>query len=259
MKDLPIMVALRIAMRSLPSLSTKGTAITSLVVVPLLQVVLMLTIATAMGVGQPLLVVYAGLVIATMTTVLIGGVSMVTRDRGLGVAVEILTTRPLSPSYWVTRFLPAGLISLSTAILTALAAFALDPSHNLGLLIAVVLAVGIGGVAGGAVGMACAGAALAGRDPFSVANIIAASLPITAGVLLPHSHYPVVFKQFSAVMPGTWLVEALRGIAAGGTWGQFAATMLLETVVSGVWCLVGLILIRRAASALYQGAPTSLM
>lgn len=259
MRHHPTVVALRVVMRSMPALTNRGTALTTLVLVPLLQVALLLTIATALGVGDTVVVTYASLVVAAMGSVIAGGVSMVTRDRALGVAAEIMSTRPLFLRYWATRYAPAALISAVMGLVAATGVLLVEPAHDLNLYLSTVVGILLAVLVGGVAGLTVAAAALSRQDPYSWSNILVAALPITAGVLLPHSQYPVVLKELSALMPGTWLVEAIRGIAAGDTWANFGLSLLLEVAVAGGWWVAGLLLVRRAADALYRGAPSALL
>lgn len=75
--------------------------------------------------------------------------------------------------------------------------------------------------------------------------------PLSAGVLLPHATYPAGIREVCEVLPGTWLVAALRENAP--------ALMLVECGVSALWLVLGLALLMVAGQLRYRSGRTDLL
>ncbi|WCZ37533.1 ABC transporter permease [Corynebacterium heidelbergense] len=256
-RDSPWAVALRVAARSTPALANSRTAATSLVLLPLLEVLLLLSVVASMRLPDGVLIADAGLVVSSAGVVAFGGVTAVTRDRALGVLADVITTRPLSPRYWVSRFAPVAAFSAATSLCAATGVFIADPAHDshryaLTLLCAIPLAIVVGACAG----IVCCVAAIAWRDPFLLSNLLAAAFPVTAGVLLEHAHYPVVVRQIVGGLPLTWLVQFLRDATSGAPAGVTLGHLGLELVVDGLWLAAGVGAVLMAARVMLRDGRT---
>ena len=244
-------VALRIARRSMPALANPRTAVVTLVAAPLLEVVLLLVIALRLRVPETIIVTDAGLVVTTITTMTSGITAAVVRDRAQGILAHIMATAPLHLHYWVSKFVPLAGIVTATNLIVATMVLVADPHHDLQLYALTLAGISTAAVTSVGVGMVCAAGTIVLHDPFRLANIVTAVVPLSAGVLLPHTAYPAGIREVCEVLPGTWLVAALRENAP--------ALVLVECGVSALWLVLGLALLMVAGQLRSRSGRTELL
>lgn len=244
-------VALRIARQSMPALANPRTAVVTLVAAPLLEVVLLLVIALRLRVPETIIVTDASLVVTTITTMTGGITAAVVRDRAQGILAHIMATAPLHLRYWVSKFVPLAGIVTATNLIVATTVLVADPHHDLQLYALTLAGISTAAVTSVGVGMVCAAGTIVLHDPFRLANIVTAVVPLSAGVLLPHTAYPAGIREVCEVLPGTWLVAALRENAP--------ALMLVECGVSALWLVLGLALLMVADRLRYRSGRTDLL
>lgn len=244
-------VALRIARQSMPALANPRTAVVTLVATPLLEVVLLLVIALRLRVPETIIVTDASLVVTTITTMTGGITAAVVRDRAQGILAHIMATAPLHLRYWVSKFVPLAGIVTATNLIVATTVLVADPHHDLQLYALTLAGISTATVTSVGVTMVCAAGTIVLHDPFRLANIVTAVVPLSAGVLLPHTEYPAGIREMCAVLPGTWLVAALRENAP--------ALMLVECGVSALWLVLGLTLFMVAGQLRYRSGRTELL
>lgn len=242
-------VALRIARQSMPALANPRTAVVTLVAAPLLEVVLLLVIALRLRVPETIIVTDAGLVVTTITTMTGGITATVVRDRAQGILAHIMATAPLHLRYWVSKFVPLAGIVTATNLIVATTVLVADPHHELQLYALTLAGISTATVTSVGVGIVCATGTIVLHDPFRLANIVTAVVPLSAGVLLPHT--PAGIREVCEVLPGTWLVAALRENAP--------ALMLVECGVSALWLVLGLALLMVAGQLRYRSGRTDLL
>ena len=126
-----------------------------------------------------------------------------------------------------------------------------DPHHDLQLYALTLAGISTAAVTSVGVGMVCAAGTIVLHDPFRLANIVTAVVPLSAGVLLPHTAYPAGIREVCEVLPGTWLVAALRENAP--------ALVLVECGVSALWLVLGLALLMVAGQLRYRNGRTDLL
>ena len=205
-------VALRIARQSMPALANPRTAVVTLVAAPLLEVVLLLVIALRLRVPETIIV---------------------------------------TDAYWVSKFVPLAGIVTATNLIVATTVLVADPHHDLQLYALTLAGVSTAAVTSLGVSMVCAAGTIMLHDPFQLANIVTVVVPLSAGVLLPHAAYPAGIRELCEVLPGTWLVAALRENAP--------ALMLVECGVSALWLVLGLALLMVAGQLRYRSGHTELL
>ncbi|KKO84583.1 ABC transporter permease [Corynebacterium otitidis] len=244
---------IKVAVRSTPALANGSTAVTTLGLIPLIETVFLVAVATAVNSPETTMTAYAGLIVGAITATMGAGVGAVARDRALGVLAEVISFGPFNPKLWLARFLPAAAVTVASSAIGACGIYALDSTHDVERLVVALLAILAAVPVGVSAGMACAAAATVLRDPFAVVNVVAPLLPITAGVILPHEAYPPVFKELAALCPGTWLIDALRSAAVPGVGlAESAPALALEGLVCAGWLGVGLAAIGWAARRVYR-------
>ena len=181
-----------------------------------------------------------------------GGITAaVVRDRAQGILAHIMATAPLHLRYWVSKFVPLAGIVTATNLIVATTALVADPHHDLQLYALTLAGISTAAVTSVGVSMVCAAGTIVLHDPFRLANIVTAVVPLSAGVLLPHTAYPAGIREMCAVLPGTWLVAALRENAP--------ALMLVECGISALWLVLGLALLMVACQLRYRSGRTDLL
>ena len=162
-----------------------------------------------------------------------------------------MATAPLHLRYWVSKFVPLAGIVTATNLIVATMVLVADPHHDLQLYALTLAGISTAAVTSVGVGMVCAAGTIVLHDPFRLANIVTAVVSLSAGVLLPHTAYPAGIREVCEVLPGTWLVAALRENAP--------ALMLVECGVSALWLVLGLALLMVADRLRYRNGRTDLL
>ena len=199
-------VALRIARQSMPALANPRTAVVTLVAAPLLEVVLLLVIALRLRVPETIIVTDASLVVTTITTMTGGITAAVVQDRTQGILAHIMATAPLHLRYWVSKFVPLAGIVMITNLIVATTVLVADPHHDLQLYALTLTGISVAAVTSVGVSMVCAAGTIVLHDPFRLANIVTAVVPLSAGVLLPHAAYLRESARYARFCPepGWW-------------------------------------------------------
>ncbi len=239
-----------VAAVSNPALTNTATAVTSLVLTPLLEVLLLVAVSASVGSSDLRDTAYAGILVAFGLTVLTGAVEQVTRDRRLGVLQEVIGHGLTNAPYWAGKLVVPVTLGVVPALAGAAVVFWLDPSHDAQALERVLLLIPLAALSGGLVGLTAAIASLARTDPYIVSNSAHGVLLITAGVVLPLSLYPQWLAWVALALPFTAAVEAVR--AESGV----ALLVLREIGVALAWFSISLLIGRRVLAALRSGRRT---
>jgi ABC-2 type transport system permease protein len=239
--------SIQVAASSNPALATPGTALTSLVLTPALEVLLLVAVTASVGSTDLRDTAYAGIVLAFGLSVVTGTVEQVTLDRRLGVLPDVLSYGLRNPAYWGAKMLVPLVLGLAPAIVSTAGVLLVDPGHDLEAFRRVLLLLPVAALAGALVGLAASVASIGLSDPYLVSNSAHGLLLVTAGVVLPISLYPAWLGMPALALPFTAVVEAVR---ADGSTGLL---VLRELAVCGAWCLVGLLSSRRVLAAVRSG------
>lgn len=252
----PIRTAARVAWASTPALANVGTALTSLVAVPLLGVVLLVAITLAAGAGPDAAVAtaYAGVVVAFGAAIVSGTVAQVTTDRQIGVLADVLVGRPVHPAYWISKVSVPVLTGTAVAMGALLALGAVVPASR-SLLVGALVVLPVVAVAGACSAVAAATLSIGLKDPYLISNVVVALVPLSAGVVVPVVDYPDALRFLASALPFTASIEALRAIgdASAVPWSSVAVLAVRELVVCGAWLLCGLAASRFVVAALRSG------
>jgi len=241
------MNSLRIALVSNDALTNVPTAVTSLVLTPLLEALLLVAVLASVGVTDIRDAAYASIVLSFGLAVLNGTVGEVSHDRQIGVAQEIIGYRLWNPAYWFGKLVPPILLGIVPAILSAVAvfwAFGADDAAQLGRVLWIIP---LAALVGALVGVTAAVASFALSDPYLISNILSSVLLITAGVVLPIGYYPGWLGFVARVLPFTAAVELVRNT------GPTGLLLARELLVSGLWLVIGLAIAKRVMALIRSG------
>lgn len=245
--------ALRIARVSAPELTNTPTAVTSLVAVPLLEVVLLVAISASLGGDELVVVAYAAILLAFGLTIISGTVGQVTRDRNIGVVYDTLSHRFFWPPYWLSKVVVAAVLGLVVAVVSCAVVFAIDAEHDVRQLVGALAMLPVVAVVASVAAIGIATLSVGFRDPYLLANIARGVLPITAGVVVPLSDYPELLAGIARLLPLSGTIEAMRAIALAQPWPSIGMLIARDGVVCGAWFLVGLLASGMVVRALRDG------
>ena len=229
----------RVSWASSTAFATLGTAVVTLLVLPLFDVLFDVTMGSDLSAPNLERTGYAAARVAG------GVVAAVAGDRNLGVFQEVHLRRAVDPVYWASVCaVPALLASATTAVVVG-AVFALSDRRDAALLGRVAGLAACAVVCGVLMGVGAAGVGVNLPDPYLGSTLVGAVLPVLAGVIVPLDACPAWLRALSAAAPVSGTVGALDGSGAGG--------LARDLLAAAVWAGVGLAVTRRAVSALRDG------
>lgn len=235
------LTSVRIAVASSPSLANSRTAIISLVVLPILQLLLFVAIASAMGSSELVITAYAGVLVSAAVSIITGMVGLVSKDRQLGVLQDALAIKGFNFTYWLGKVTIPLLVGCVVTLMMLLGVFTLDAQHDTNTLVSALTMTPIALLVGALAG-SCAGTVSVGfKDPYLVSNVLSLMIPVTAAVMAPLSVYPPWLAVIAHGMPLTGTIEAFRKGAEGSPIGDVAMSLLAELTVLTVWTGLALI------------------
>lgn len=232
-----LLIHLRLAARSSPALNSIGTAITTLFLVPLLDVLMLAAVALGVGGSIEPITAYAALLVAAGTAIINGTVASVTNARVLGVLAQVLQFGLWQPRFWSSQAFVPVVGASATFASSAIAIFFIDPSHNAKVLGLAFSYLPVVILSGALIGVAASLCAIGLGDPYLVANVLGWPLTLLTGVLVPITSYPPVLGELGRVVPFTNAVAGLRAgtlSAAAGELLVMVGWMLIAALVS-VW------------------------
>jgi ABC-2 type transport system permease protein len=239
--------SIRVTVASTRALGCVPTAVTSLVLTPLLEVLLLVAVSASVGSPDLRTTAYAGIVLSLGLTVLGGTVDQVSLDRRIGVLQEVVAFGLGDLAYWVGKVVVPLVLGTVPAVAGVAAVLALDPAHATGPFLRTLGLLPVSALAGGLVGLTAAIASLPLSDPYALSGWARSVLVVTSGVVLPLSAYPCWLAVGAQVLPFTAVVEATR------TGGPVWPWVLRELLVASAWCGVSLVIGRRVMIAVRSG------
>lgn len=249
----PIKTALKISKVSSPELTNSSTAVTSLIFVPLFEVILLVAITASMGSVDLISVAYSAIVLALGLTIITGTVGQVTRDRNLGVLNEMLIYRFYYAPYWLSKVCVSAILGLVVAMLSSVVVFAMAAENNASSLFSILALLPFVAFCSSLAAIGVSTLSIGLRDPYFVSNIVQGLLPLTAGVVVPLSSYPTVLQSIAYVLPFTGAIEAMRGLASGQHFSAVSVFLMRELVVCGGWLLIGVLTSATVVRAIRDG------
>ena len=246
--------------------ATLGTAITTLVLVPGLNVLFTVLLGADLAANDTVRIGCATALIATLSSVAAGIVARVATDRWIGVFEYVCTARPVDAGYWLgAAAVPALLASVTglsnVGIVWLLSLTAPSTGAGSGLLLGALALMPVAVLGGVCLGIFAAGLGLYLSDPYTGSNFLAIILPVSAGVIVPVSTYPAWLAWLCSWVPGSRLVQALDtsgGTASSATPDLFAL-LAADTALGMLYAAIGLGLTYLAARRIRAGARASLL
>jgi len=237
----------RINLVSNEALTNLPTALTSLVLTPLLSTLLLVAVLASVGATDLTDAAYASIALSFGITVMNGAVASVTHDRQIGTAQQVISYGLKNLAYWFGKLTVPMLLGMVPALLGAVAVFWISGADDVATFTRTLGIIPLAALTGALVGVTAAIASFALSDPYLISNILSTVLLITAGVVLPLALYPAWLAWLARFLPFTALIEALRTV--GSPWGY----LLRELAVSAAWFALGLVIARHVMSAVRSG------
>ena len=246
--------------------ATLGTAITTLVLVPGLNVLFTVLLGADLAANDTVRIGCATALIATLSSVAAGIVARVATDRWIGVFEYVCTTRAVDAGYWLgAAAVPALLASVTglsnVGIVWLLSLTAPSTGAASGLLLGAIALMPVAVLGGVCLGVFAAGLGLYLSDPYTGSNVLSIILPVSAGVIVPVSTYPGWLAWLCSWVPGSRLVQVLDASSgiANGTAPELFALLAADTALAVLYAAIGLGLTVLAARRIRAGARASLL
>ena len=246
--------------------ATLGTAITTLVLVPGLNVLFTVLLGADLAANDTVRIGCASALIATLSSVAAGIVARVATDRWIGVFEYVCTARPVDAGYWLgAAAVPALLASVTglsnVGIVWLLSLTAPSTGAASGLLIGAIALMPVAVLGGVCLGIFAAGLGLYLSDPYTGSNVLSIVLPVSAGVIVPVSTYPGV------ACLGVFLVSRVPAGAgfrylwqySSNTAPDLFALLAADAALAVLYAAIGLGLTFLAARRIRAGARASLL
>lgn len=245
--------------------ATLGTAITTLVLVPGLNVLFTVLLGADLAANDTVRIGCATALIATLSSVAAGIVARVATDRWIGVFEYVCTARPVDAGYWLgAAAVPALLASvtgLSNVGIVWLLSLTSPSGAGSGLLLGAIALMPVAILGGVCLGIFAAGLGLYLSDPYTGSNVLSIVLPVSAGVIVPVSTYPTWLAWVCSWVPGSRLVQALdtSGSITSSTAPDLFALLATDAALAVLYAAAGLGLTFLAARRIRAGARASLL
>lgn len=232
--------------------ATVGTALTTLVILPLLDVAFDVLLGADMAAPDLVRIGYTAALVALMTSIVSGIVGTVATDRNLGVFQEVHTLRRVDLAYWCSAALVPALVSLVPAAAAVASVLVLSGAADRRMLVQALAAVPLAVACGVLLGIGVAGIGVYLPDPYLGGTLVGTFAPLLAGVIVPLAICPAWLRMLAQAVPLTAVLGLLDGGQhAAGQWGCAVAHDLL---VGSAWAVVGLAATQAAIRALRSGA-----
>lgn len=236
----------RVSWASSVFFATMGTAVVSLCVIPLLNVVFALVMGGDLGSPHLVRTGYAACLVALCTSIASGVVAAVAMHRNHGVFFEIQQFRRFDPSYWCAITVAPAVLAVGTAIISMFGVFVFDQHHDANQLLRALALIPITAFCGALLGMGAAGMGVNLSDPYLGSTILGAILPVLAGVIVPTTAFPDWLHALSWMAP-------LRGVLNSLGPGEDAGGIVVDLGIAVVWAALGMGVVRLALHRLRQG------
>jgi ABC-2 type transport system permease protein len=234
-----VAVSIRIAAAASGLFINIGTAVTSLILAPIIGSLFLVGLAASVASPDLRSVAYAGVIVTAASGTIASISAMMGSDRRIGVVEEVFTLALFSPVFWVGKVVVAIVASGAVAFVSGLGVFLLDPLRSASALASFLVALPAALVVGAVVGCSIAVVSVTLQDPYLIANVIALVLPLSAGVMAPLSTYPDGLALLSRLLPLTGTVELFRSSAVGRLGdSDWQAALVGELAVATAWILL---------------------
>ncbi|PHP53014.1 ABC transporter [Actinomyces ruminis] len=238
----------RVTWASSTAFATLGTAVVTLLVLPLLSIIYDVLLGADLSAPNLVRTGYAAALVALASSVCAGVVGTVATDRNLGVFQEVHTRRRADLAYWLAVAVVPALLAVLTGAAAIGAVFVLSPAHDAAMLGRVIALAPIAVVCGLLLGVGAAGIGVDLPDPYLGATIVSTFLPLLAGVIVPLSLCPAWLRVLGGIVPLSGTVTVLDSGA-----DDVVPLLAHDLLVALVWAGVGLAATRHAVTRLRAG------
>ena len=247
----------RLTRVSSTTLATLGTAVTSLIALPVLDIIFNVLLGDDLNAPDFSRIGYASALVTLALSLASGIVGKIVTDRELGVFQEVNMRRRFDLAYWLgSTILPMALSTL-TALISIIGVFLISPQHDARQLARIVILALAAVCIGTLVGLACAGIGVSLPDPALALTIASSVLPLTSGVIVPTELYPGWLRALCQAMPLTGMLQTMDTWAFGNAAPSMGVAR--DLLVSLIWAIVGVIFTRIALHMLRNGARTEIV
>lgn len=236
----------RVGWTSSTAFATVGTAVTTLLVLPLLDIGFDVLMGSDLSAPSLVRTGYAAALVALTVSVSGGIVSAVAADRNLGIFQEVHTRRRVDVAYWIAVAAVPAALSVLTAVAAISGVFAVSRADDLQMLARVVMLAPVALACGLLLGVAAAGIGVDLPDPYLGSTIIGALLPVLAGAIVPMTICPAWLQALSYLAPMSGTLTAIDTVGVGPLVSR-------DLLVAMAWALVGLAATRHAVVRLRAG------
>ncbi|MEW6858478.1 ABC transporter [Trueperella pyogenes] len=246
-----VFAAIRVSWRSSIAFASIGTALTTLVLLPLLDIAFDVLMGDDLQSPDLVSTAYAAAVIGLIVSISAGIVSASAKDRNLGIFFEIHVRRRFDPIYWLAISAIPTMLGIVTAFVAFVSVYvvsgqALAP-RDLFLLVPTALAVGF------FLGIAATGVGVGLPDPYLGTTLIGVFLPVAAGVIVPLNYAPSWIRHVATAIPGSRTVQAIHDRAIT------CSVVGVDVALSIVWALIGMVFVRVAVGRIRRGLKVSVV
>ena len=173
----------RVSWASSPSFATVGTVLSTLLVLPLLDILFDVLLGADLSAPNLVRTGYAAALAALTTSVAGGVVGQVVADRNRGVFQEVHMRRRVDAAYWLSLGVVPTLLATTTGAAAIGAVHLLSPVHDAGMLGRVLVLAPVAVTCGLLMGVAAGGIGVDAPDPYLGLTIVSALLPLLTGVI----------------------------------------------------------------------------
>lgn len=235
------------------TLASVGTALSVLVIVPLLDISFSVLMGADLSAPDLVRTSQAAALVALATSIASGIVGAVASDRNRGVFEAIHSRRRLDLAYWIAISALPTLLALLTTALSLGAILAMDPTHDIVSLGKVLLLVPATILISVLLGIAAAGIGVDLPDPYLGATLLAACWPLFTGVIVPLRVSPDWLQIVAVGVPLSGVITALDSREAT------SRLIVRDLVVAMGWAVLGLALTRHALYQLRTGVRRDIL
>lgn len=233
----------RVSWSSSIAFATVGTAIVTLLVLPLLSIAFTVLLGADVHAPDLARTGYAAALVAWMLAIAAGIVSAVASDRMLGIYAFVHQFRLLDPAYWLGKAVVPTLLSVVTGIASIGVVAVL--SGGGAMFARTCLLAGVAIFLGIVLGIAGAGIGVALPDPYLATTVLGTFLPVLTGVIVPLDAGPAWLRVVSYAVPGSGLADSVAGLRPLG--------LARDCVLALGLAAIGLMMTWHALARLRQG------
>ncbi|MBO3747354.1 ABC transporter permease [Streptosporangiaceae bacterium NEAU-GS5] len=240
-----IVIGGAISYRALFTWTAPAMFVSSLFVVPVLQLLFFTHLGRQLGVADDRFFVIGGAVLSAGFPCVFGGTMAVANERAYGTLGAVLLTPGGRVALWAGRMVPYVLNGLIVAVFTLVTGVLIlrvriAPADLLMIVPTLVTAA----ASCSALGLALGAIGLMARDVFMVSNLAMTVLLLVSGADVPRSALPGWMRAVGEVTPVTHAVVAARAVAGGAPLADALPALAGEAAIAVVLATAAVVLLR---------------